>query len=327
MKLIPEAELVARSFSFGLRRAEAVVLAHLAFHEQLKGGVQLAGTSWRYRTVAEIGAKVGYEDRTVTRAIAALVDADFIERRTIWDPRWAGRRVNSYRLTKSGARLLAPVSRPGRDGPGRARQPDPTEALGPALSPLPNMPNRSSQDGGFIYRGQDNERDRELLTLATGQEERVSLYLQGNLPASHEIERSFGRYLEQAEAARSPGSAQQFWLGLEEIMSEREAQIIEPGDQTVFQRCGRYLALFGKPNQAWLHPLEHCAIAVWAYLNWSSVAWMIESHFGKRPQSISMNSYHLEKHSFLIVNRLSEQKRYAEDAQGNVGEWLSGSFD
>lgn len=328
MAIVSEAQLLSCCLARGLKRRDAVTLAHIAYFEQMDGGIEIGGIVWRYRTVAEIGTAKGYSVRQITRALASLDEQDLIERKVIWDPRKHGPyRVNGYRLTKSALRMLEGASTARKpERPDRKRRGGGIELAVMSLSEAPNRPDRQRHKGVNMYRGQGNEQGTELFTLQRAQEERVFQFLGGEKPERRSSQEYFDAYVRMVDSHGDslPRAIEVFWASLEEAVSIERGQSVEPLDLEVSRRVGNYLQLLKKKQYAWVSPVEHGAIALWAYLNWHAFAGMVGTLRGKWPDGERMNSWHLAKHSMLVIDHLAQAKKDHDEEKTNVSSWLSG---
>ena len=113
--------------------------------------------------------------------------------------------------------------------------------------------------------------------------------------------------------ANAPRVVKVFWACLEEALSNERSQSVEPLDPVVSRHVGDFLQLLMKRQFAWVSPVEHGAIALWAYLNWYAFAELVGTLKGKWPEGGRMNAWHLAKHGMLVIDRLAEAKKSSED--------------
>lgn len=329
MIILSEAEILQQCHKLNIGRPTAVVLAHIAHFEQLSGGVKIGGQQWRFRTIAEISEAVFYSSRTVTRAIAELVDGAFILRKTIWDPRYSGQRVNAYRLLPAVEILLAEgkISRTER-----RKRPSRIDLAESELSASTNEqipPDRNRHNGSVMNRELNNQHNIELITLSPPAKESGFVNLRDNSFREEQILKSFDKYLVQREAkdGLSSNVAAIFWNCLEGAVYDTVGTTIEPLDAIVTQRALKFLEMFEMTQNSWLGPLDPCAIALWTYQKWQSFEYLISEMRGSTPQASIMSSYHLAKHAYLVINDLKARKGpLTKLSDKNADVWLNAGF-
>ena len=329
MIILSEAEILKQCLKLDIGRSTSVVLAHLAHFEQISGGVKIGGQQWRYRTIAEISESVMYSSRTVTRAIADLVTSQFILRKTIWDPRYAGQRVNAYCMLPVIDMLLAEGQASRKERRKRSSKSDLAESEPSTLTNKQILPYRNRHNGSVTNREHINQHDTELITLALPAKESQFANLRDNSFDVGQILKSFDKYLVRREAKDGLNSdvAAIFWNCLEGAVYDIVETAIEPLDTKVTQRALKFLQLFEMSQNSWLGPLDPCAIALWTYQKWQSFEYLISAMRGSPPQASIMSSYHLAKHAYLIINDLKACKGHLTQLSGeNPGDWLAGGL-
>ncbi|MCB2072873.1 MAG: hypothetical protein H6917_02800 [Novosphingobium sp.] len=314
MSKVPEQVIFRQLIADGWKRPIAAVFAHLAYFEQIDGGVEIAGVRWRYRTSSEIASGAGYSERTVTRALKSLRDDVLIESQTIWDPRHQGRRVNAFRLQKPGLQLIEKAAQSMTPSRSRTRKNGQSGSDIEAQSPRSLRPDRTRQSGAFIYSQPDQQTDKETFTLQRKERENHLKYIGLGMIGEERIRGWFKDYVEGLDETRDIRSlAERFWRGLENADYDLRQKRLEPLDRVVIDRVAKYLRLFNDPRSAWCGDLDPCAMALWARLDRHSFQSAVKRATGHFPQGGEVSSYHLSRFGYVLINMAHDNIRYEDD--------------
>lgn len=297
---IPKALISKAAMQAGLTRSVAQVFAEIAYWDQIEGGRQIKGRRMRWRTSREIGEQIGYGERTVTRAIAALRAEALIESQVIWSPTKNGTRVNAFALLPRGAAMLEAVERPKlpprKRGLGRGN----AENLTP--SGVTQSPSRERHIGRIKYSQQDQETRNELVTLPSAGERLFTVLRMEELQGEKLVE----WFIEYLTSGTSPANASPyaFWAGLAVAMDELKGQRIEAWTDEVGRRVSKFLANFESTKTAQFTMYDAAAVAVWAMCNPSSAGDCIKEATGREPSGSGIGSFQLGVNGHALANRL-----------------------
>ncbi len=292
-----------QALQWGLQRAQAEVVAHLAYWEQMEGGREVKGHTMRWRTVREIGSAVGYSPRTVTRALQFLREAGFIESQVIWSPTDIGTRVNAFRLLAKGQDLLRQTheirsKRRGRKGRSGSGEGDAVADANPSIRRA-----RNGHGGAIKYSEPIQEAYMELATLSM-EGENLFHMLEAEELQEEDLKGWFGEFLNCGGYA---GKRERlFWSGLQTAVEHLTGKQIEGWSPEIGKRVARYLDHFVGTRSQRFGALDAPAAAVWAMLNPERFASDVENATGRRPTGFGASSYQLGASGFVLANRLIE---------------------
>jgi DNA-binding MarR family transcriptional regulator len=312
---IPERRIFSAALAHGLNRLNATIFSTIAHWEQYPGGVNVAGETLRYRTANEIADDTGYSVRAISRAVADLRTQQLIETRTIWDPRFAGRRVNGYRLTENGSALLNSAIDEWTKKPSRKRQTDVPGTANSSISEVPAEPVRGRQRGQFKYSEQDQETNKRQDSLSSHAGKRFYQHLELKKEQEEGVFLAFQEYIDQKSRGQEKGLPALFWEGLKEACGAMLGITIEDWTPMVGGRVQQFLQYFDNDKWEDFDPIEACMCAFWAYAKPDSFSDRIFDACGSTPKGQETHTYSLAIRGYVLANYVKREYRAAREKE------------